>query len=132
MVDLCPQFDQWSIDHGWRLCAEYTQAQVGEALGWSRETVKDYIALDTLDKDAWTVISATFAPRAMDHDDDAAPDVGAGAPHENKESTTRGAKKCHQRHILAALKVESPFTENLLRHILDLTPAQQLELCTWL
>lgn len=89
----------------WRLCQDYTQAQVGEALGWSREQVKDYVSLEKIDRAAWDIIGATFEEPAFEDDEDAAPRRGAFAP-------------------------KSDFTEGLLRLILALTPAQQLDLVT--
>ena len=90
----------------WRLCKDHTQAQVGKALGWSREAVKDYVALAKIDPEAWKTIGATFAINPAKPTKNGAPEHGASAP--------------------------SPFTEGLLRCILDLTPAQQLLLCTLL
>jgi hypothetical protein len=90
----------------WRLADEaYTQEQIGKALGWSRDRVMDYTSLHKIDEAAWCVIVATF--RHVPADDDA---TAATA------------------HVAVATK--SPFTEGLLRDILDLTPDQQLYLCT--
>jgi site-specific DNA-methyltransferase (adenine-specific) len=90
----------------WRLCADYTQAQVGEALGWSRDMVQKYAALHDIDTEAWRVIVTTFE---------------ATPPPAEKKAVTDDVTV-----------VTSPFTEGLLRDILALTPAQQLLLCTLL
>jgi site-specific DNA-methyltransferase (adenine-specific)/modification methylase len=79
---------------------KYTQADVGQMLGWNKESVKDYAALRKIEKEAWSMIGATFESAAPGEENGVAPLEGATAP----------------------------FTENLLRSILDLTPSQQLEL----
>lgn len=89
----------------WRLReAKYTQEQVGEALGWSRGQVSQYAMLQQIGHEAWHVIATTFETSSSQDDESAVAQL--------------------------ATTVASPFTENLLRHILDLTPAQQLALCT--
>ena len=76
-------------------------------MGWSREAVKDYKALKKIDSEAWSVIGASFSQIAPDDNDSDAPAFGANAP-------------------------KTPFTEGLLRNILDLEPCQQVELCGYL
>jgi DNA modification methylase len=92
----------------WRLTdAGYTQAQIGEALGgWSQRAVSDYVALRKICAEAWDIISATFGHLA----------------HLSTETAALESS--------ATALSPDPFTERLLRDIVDLTPAQQLELCT--
>ena len=75
---------------------------MADELGWSRESVKDHVALERILPDAWKIIGATFQSVAPGNGNGSAPDFGAGAP----------------------------FTENLLRAIVLLTASQQLELVT--
>ncbi len=75
---------------------EYTQQQIAIMLGWGREKVKDYVALQKICPEAWQKIGATFEKVAPINEEDVAPQNGATAP----------------------------FTENLLRSILKLTPEQ--------
>jgi DNA modification methylase len=88
----------------WRLCKDYTQAEVGQALGWSRTEVANYAALQKIDAEAWQGIVTTFTT------DPVIP---------GKKGVTEDVTP-----------VTSPFTEGLLRAILDLMPPQQRELCT--
>jgi len=91
----------------WRLRdAGFTQEQVGEALHWNRVQVAQYQALLKIDREAWTFIVTTFECR----------DKGS-----NNGSDTEDVPS-----------VTLLFTEYLLRSILDLSPLQQLELCTGL
>jgi hypothetical protein len=66
---------------------------VADELGWSRSKVRDYANLEAISPVAWELIGARLANLAPMSDDDAAPRFGATAP----------------------------FTENLLRNLLDLT-----------
>jgi hypothetical protein len=86
----------------WRLCEHHPQAKVGKALGWSREAVRDYLALHKIDIEAWKIIGATFYAAPVKGKKHVAPDDGAMAP--------------------------SPFSERLLRDIVHLIPAQQRDL----
>jgi predicted transcriptional regulator len=90
----------------WRLCADYTQKQVGKALGWTQPQVSQYVGLKKIASEAWQVIITTFQQRT--------PASKKGVVIDN---------------ITAVI---SPFSENLLRDIVNLTPAQQLLLCTLL
>lgn len=83
-----------------RIADGMTQVQIAELLGWSREHVKDYVALQKISPTAWTIIGATINAHADATSDHVAPMTGATAP----------------------------FTERLLRDILPLTPEQQHEL----
>lgn len=85
-----------------RLESGETQQAIAEVLGWSREKVKDYAALHKICPPAWEYIGATFEKTASFSEEGVAPTIGATAP----------------------------FTERLLREILLLTPAQQMELVT--
>lgn len=82
-----------------RIAGGERQQALADALGWSRSAVADYAALKSIDPKAWDVV-AENARSAMSHADGAATDVVAVAT----------------------------FTEGLLRSILPLTAAQQLEL----
>jgi modification methylase len=78
----------------------YTQQQIAEMLGWSRDKVAKYIALNDLGAEAWEVIVTTFEKAVL-------------LPAE---------------HAVTADVTGVTFTENLLRSILGLTHAQQYEL----
>ncbi len=78
----------------------YTQSDVGKMLGWDRASVRDYAALKKICPEAWQMIGATFEKNAPSLEDGIAPLNGAIAP----------------------------FTEGLLRSVLDLMPSQQLDL----
>lgn len=85
----------------WRWAEDgLTQQQIAEVQGWSREKVKDYVALKNICKGAWSVIGATFRLAEKNCTEDHAPTSGAIAP----------------------------FTEGLLRDIISLQPHQQYEL----
>lgn len=85
----------------WRRLDEgETQQAVADALGWSREAVKDYAALAKISDDAWQIVGATIREMAPAGDMEAAPSSGATAP----------------------------FTARLLRDILALRPEQQVDL----
>jgi ParB-like chromosome segregation protein Spo0J len=79
---------------------KYTQSQVGEMLGWGREKVANYAALQKICHEAWKIIVTTFEKSI--------------SPDENEVVTL----------------IVTTFTETLLRSILDLTPDQQTELVT--
>jgi DNA modification methylase len=80
---------------------KYTQAEIATMLGWSREKVKNYAALNQISKDAWAVIGTTIENAVPIDDEGAVPVPGTTVPI---------------------------FTEGLLRAILDLTAEQQQEL----
>ena len=73
-------------------------------MGWSREAVKNYVSLRKIDDEAWAVVGTTFSFLVPSDEEDAVPINGTAVP-------------------------KTPFTERLLRDILDLCPAQQLDLC---
>jgi DNA modification methylase len=81
----------------------YTQTEIATVLGWSREKVKNYVALDQITKEAWKIIGTTFEKDVPMDDENGVPVVGPSVP---------------------------PFTEGLLRAILDLSAEQQVELVT--
>lgn len=87
----------------WRLTEQHTQAEAARAMGWSRGAVSNYVALRAIDSDAWDIVATTFCGSVAIIDVTPVADV--------------------------ATPVASPFSENLLRNILDLCPAQQLDLC---
>jgi hypothetical protein len=95
----------------WRLEKDYTQKQIGEALGWSRTDVANYAALEAIAEDVWSIIVTTFASGSVPTGSDTVTEDVTGVTNDNGFPI-------------------SPFTENLLRNILDLGPAQQLDLCT--
>jgi DNA modification methylase/ParB-like chromosome segregation protein Spo0J len=88
----------------WRLSAVYKQEEIGHALGWSRQQVSQYALLQNVSQEAWDIIATTFDSEV------------------HKNTNGRVAE--------IATAVASPFTENLLRNIVTLSAAQQLELCT--
>ena len=69
-------------------------------MGWSREKVRDFLALRNICGEAWEIVGATLDNLAPSDLEDNAPDAGAIAP----------------------------FTEGLLRSIVSLNPDQQVEL----
>lgn len=77
-----------------------TQQAIADELGWSREAVRNYANLAKIDAQAWTAIGTTYQSPSSARSDDAVPSFGT----------------------------DVPFTENLLRLIVPLTAAQQLEL----
>ena len=84
----------------WRKqAAGATQQAIADELGWSRSAIADYAALRKITADAWNVV-ATFQANALSRGEDDA--TASVAP--------------------------ATFTENLLRSIVSLTAAQQLEL----
>lgn len=87
----------------WDLAAEgLNQTEIGNIMGgWSRSKVADYAALNKINKDAWKIIVATFSISATGLKTDAATD---------------------------SVAIATIFTEGLLRNILPLTDAQQLQL----
>lgn len=84
----------------WARTPTYTQAQIAEMLGWSRDKVAKYDALQKICAHAWERIVTTFEQQA-------------DAPQE--EGGT-------------AYVTTVTFTEGLLRSLLDLLPEQQIEL----
>jgi DNA modification methylase/ParB-like chromosome segregation protein Spo0J len=88
----------------WTLTEQFTQEQTAKAMGWSRAQVSQYAMLDKISDEAWEVIATTFQNIVADNEPDAVAEIATGV-------------------------ATSPFTENLLRNILDLKPDQQLELC---
>lgn len=87
----------------WRLTERLTQEQAAKAMGWGRTSIANYVAMKSIDDDAWAVVTETLSSVTDKGDEDVTGDV-----------TT---------------VTKSPFSENLLRNILDLGPEQQLELC---
>jgi len=83
-----------------RLDAGETQQAVAGALGWSREAVRNYAGLGKIAPEAWQIIGTALRSGDMAHTQDDVPDVGTTVP----------------------------FTEGLLRSILSLQPAQQIDL----
>ncbi len=87
----------------WReLEAGYKQQDMADMLGWSRDKVKNYKALDNIHKDVWEIIGTTFQNIVPIETENGVPSNGTNVP----------------------------FSEGLLRNILDLTPEQQSELVT--
>jgi len=85
----------------WRRISDGVKQQaLADELGWSREKVKDYAAIQKIDAEAWKIVGATLRDLPLVPDDELAPSNGATAP----------------------------FSERLLREIISLTPAQQLDL----
>ena len=80
--------------------ADLTQKAIAEELGWSRSAVADYGALRKITPEAWSVVATSGRPE-MSPSEGVATDVVATA---------------------------TAFSERLLREILQLTPAQQLDL----
>src|SRR5258708_1297553 len=85
----------------WTRAAEgYTQQEIAEMLSWSRDKVAKYMALNEIEKEAWKMIVTTFEQIVTPSDERVVtPDVTGVT-----------------------------FTENLLRDIIPLSCAQQLEL----
>lgn len=83
---------------------KHTQDEAAKAMGWSREAVKNYAALQKIDNEAWKVIGTAFQKNVPAEDDADVPVNGTTVP-------------------------ASPFTEGLLRNILCLRRKQQRELC---
>lgn len=77
-----------------------TQAEVAEIMGWSREKVRNFISLRGISNEAWAVIGTTLEENEPGAQDGCVPAVGTNVP----------------------------FSEGLLRSIIQLTPEQQLEL----
>jgi len=78
------------------------QEDVAGIMGWSRDLVAKYVALNKIDSIAWQVVVTTFA-------------VSVTLPSSNGVTDD-------------VTSVTSPFNENILREIVQLTPTQQLEL----
>ncbi len=77
-----------------------TQAEIAEIVGWSREKVRNYTCLRGIAENAWTVIGTTLEQNEPGAQDGCVPVIGTNVP----------------------------FSEGLLRSIIQLTPEQQLEL----
>jgi len=75
-------------------------------MGWSRPLVAQYSQLKKIDEDAWKIVVTRFSKLVTSDDDDEVTD-----------------------YVTA---VTTPFSERLLRNILDLDPGQQVELCGYL
>jgi site-specific DNA-methyltransferase (adenine-specific)/modification methylase len=86
----------------WSRSEQYTQQEIAEMLGWSREKVAQYSALKQIDSLAWQQIVTTFENSGNKVDED----------------------------VVTQTVTTVTFTERLLRSILNLTPEQQLELVT--
>ncbi len=91
----------------WHLTEKFTQEQAAKAMGWSRPLVAQYAQLKKIDADAWAVVVTSFAELVTASDD---------------EAVTDGVTTV----------TKSPFTERLLREILDLSADQQKRLCEML
>lgn len=111
----------------WRLCEKFTQERVAYALGWGRTDVANYLALQHIAPEVWAVIVTTFSPPSLVLTDEAVTTNVTPVTHEN--GVSKKTVKKRERDLREGLALESPFTENLLRDILLLTAAQQLELC---
>ena len=90
----------------WRLTETFTQEQTAKAMGWSRPLVAQYSQLKKIDEDAWKIVVTSFSKLVTSDDDDEVTDY--------------------------VTTVTTPFSERLLRNILDLDPGQQVELCGYL
>ena len=76
-------------------------------MGWSRAQVSQYAMLNKINDEAWRIVATSFLNTVAENEDDGV-----------AESATGVAK--------------SPFSENLLRNVLDLHSGQQVELCGYL
>jgi hypothetical protein len=86
----------------WRKLETQTQDAIGKELGWTRQAVSNYAALQKIDGKAWDQIATTVRAQPM--------------PQQNGD--------------VADIATSVAFTEGLLRSILSLTPDQQMELVT--
>ena len=84
----------------WARMEHYTQTVIAEMLGWSRDKVAKYVALREICPEAWDIIVTTFEQTVTPSDEPAVTADVTGVT----------------------------FTENLLRDILPLSSAQQVEL----
>lgn len=94
----------------WNLTESFTQEETAKAMGWNtRVDVARYKALKVLkDAGAWDeIVVPTFQ--------------NLGTTEENEEGTAN-----------VPTGTKTPFTERLLREILDLSADQQTRLCKWL
>lgn len=92
----------------WNLTETFTQAQAAIAMGgWTQPQVAQYKALKKICNEAWEIIITSFENSVISEDNDAV--IG---------------------NITTVIK--TPFSERLLREILDLDAAQQTRLCKWL
>jgi hypothetical protein len=85
-----------------RIASGRTQEHVAQIVGWTREKVKNYAALKNLCPDAWAIVGTSFHDSVPQPKEESVPDNGTPVP--------------------------SPFNEYILRDIVALTPAQQVEL----
>ena len=76
-------------------------------MGWSRAQVSQYAMLNKIDDEAWRIVATSFSNTVAENEDDGVAEIATGV-------------------------AKSPFSENLLRNILDLNPGQQVELCGYL
>lgn len=83
-----------------RLDAGETQQAVADAIGWSREAVRNYASMAKIAKEAWAIVGTTIRDVVPSGEDGAVPEFGSGVP----------------------------FSENLLRSILPLNADQQVDL----
>lgn len=90
----------------WALTEKFTQEETAKAMGWSRPQVSQYAMLNKIDSEAWAVIATSFKEPVATAENDVVAEF--------------------------ATTVATPFTEGLLRNILDLSAAQQTRLCKWL
>ena len=89
----------------WKLTESFTQEQAAKAMGgWSRAQVSQYAMLNKLCKEAWDIVATSFKSIVAEDEDSAVAEVATNV-------------------------AIAPFTEGLLRNILDLDPMQQLSLC---
>lgn len=91
----------------WSLTEKFTQAQAAIAMGgWTQPQVAQYRALNKIDDDAWKIITESVTAVINSEDDSVIENITG--------------------------VIKSPFSENLLRNILDLSAEQQKRLCRWL
>lgn len=80
---------------------KYTQADVAQMMGWGRDSVKNYAALQKICPEAWEIVGTTFE---------------GVVPSDGEEA------------VLSNGTTVPVFTERMLRSILPLTATQQIEL----
>lgn len=92
----------------WKLTESFTQEQAAKAMGgWSRAQVSQYAMLKKIDSEAWDIVATSFKNIVAEDEDSAVAEIATNV-------------------------AMTPFTEGLLRNILDLEPCQQVELCGYL
>jgi len=84
----------------WQELENHTQQEVGEMLGWSLSKIKQYSALKAINKEAWEIIVTSFQLVNTKFEED----------------------------VVTQKVTTVTFSGRLLKEILQLTPAQQLEL----